>query len=215
MPAPDPLPPLPSVVGIPPSGDEEALRRELIGALDHDLRTSLTTVLGALQTMTRPELAPADPDLAQLLVAAAAQAQRMGRLLDELPGAASPGVGERLLSSELARLIRETAQVGGVVGLRLDIVGNFPGARLSAAGLRRVLAGIFARAPDDSGLQVVVTADGTDCRVTITGTNGQELTAPGFVAPLLAVMSGRLETTIAAGAPTLCLVFLGAVGAAD
>jgi signal transduction histidine kinase len=215
MPAPDPFPPIPSVVGIPPSVDDEALRGELIGALDHELRTSLTTVLGALQTMTRPGLAPADPDLAQLLVAAAAQAQRMGRLLDELPGAASPGAGGRLSPAELARLIRETAQAGDEADLRLDLPGDFPPAHLSVAGLRRALAGIFARARGGSGLQVVVTADGRDCRIAITGANGQNLTAPGFVARLLAAMGGRLEAATTAGAPTLCLVFPGAVGGAD
>ncbi len=53
-------------------------------AVDHDLRTPLTTVLGALQTLARPEFAPADPDLAALLESALGQAKRLRLLLGDL-----------------------------------------------------------------------------------------------------------------------------------
>jgi len=119
---------------------EAALRTELTAAVDHDLRTALTTVLGALQTLARPELAPADPDLAALVSSALAQAQRMRRLLDELV-AASSSCGRPLLPHDLAHLVGEAA--GGGSGVTVDVPADLAPAHLSAPGLRRALAGIL------------------------------------------------------------------------
>lgn len=208
MSAPDPLAP-----EMPRPGAGDALRDELVAALDHDLRTALTTVLGALQTMARPELAPADPDLGQLLSAGLAQAQRLRRLLDELPGAVSAGRPEPLPPTELAHLISQAADAVDGVAARVEVPGDLPPVWVSAPGLRRALAGTLARGGGGRGARVTVAADGPDCRITITRQGDGAPVAPGFVARLVGAMGGRVEATGDPGAPGLCLIFPGACGA--
>ena len=203
---PDPGAPSPAAAVATLPEQEEPLRVELIASLDHDLRTSLTTVLGALQALARPDLAPADPDLAQLLSSALAQAQRMRRLLDELPGAASPGPGRPLAAAELASLIREAAGAAGSA-VEVEVAAGLPDVRLSAPGLRRALAGILARAGVSAGTRVAVTADGPDCRITITREGDSPPPMPAAVARLVTTLGGRTERTADDKAPGVCLLF--------
>jgi len=180
----------------------------LIAAVSHDLRSALTTVLGALQTIARPELAPADPDLAALFSSALAQAQKMRRLLDELAAAASPD--ERpLLPQDLARLIREAADDDPVT---VEMPAGLAPAHLSEPGLRRALAGIL-RGVRVAPARVAVADDHGDCRITV-GTAGDDPpTVPQSTARLVAAMGGHIEETTDGGAPTLRLTFPGALQA--
>lgn len=203
---PDPSAPSPAAAAVTLPEQEESLRAELIAALDHDLRTSLTTVLGALQTLARPDLAPADPDLAELLSSALAQAQRIRRLLDELPGAASPGPGRPLAAAELAYLIRAAAEAAdGAV--EVEVPAGLPPVRLSAAGLRRALAGILAKATAPAATRVVVAAHGPDCRITITREGDGSPSVSTGVGRLVAAMGGRTERTGDDETPGICLIF--------
>jgi len=185
---------------------EEPLRAELIAALDHDLRTSLTTILGALQTLARPDLAPADPELAQLLSSALAQAQRMRRQLDELPGAVSPDPGRPLAAPGLAYLIREAAEAADAA-VEVEVPAGLPPVCVSAPGLRRALAGILAKAGASAGTRVAVAADGPDCRITITREGDNPPSVPAAVVRLVATLGGRTERTADDEAPGVCLVF--------
>ncbi len=189
---------------------EAALRTELIAAVDHDLRTSLTTVLGALQTMARPELAPADPDLAALLSSALAQAQKMRRLLDELLAASSPAGGRPLLPPELAYLLREVAGTGDGGAITVEVPTDLDPVCLSAPGLRRALAGILSRVPLRAGTRVAVSGEEGDCRITIAAEGQAPWRVPGLTARLVAAMGGRIEEAGTAESRALRLIFPGA-----
>lgn len=209
---------LPLEAGAPPERPEEArprvrrldgeaaLRAELIAAVDHDLRTSLTTVLGALQTMARPELAPTDPDVAALLSSALAQAQKMRRLLDEFLASSSPLDGRPLLPAELALLIQEAA--GGSGAITVDVPADLPPAGLTAPGLRRALAGILSRLRSRGvGARVTVAGEEGDCRITIAAEGEGPCRVPSLTARLVAAMGGRIEQAGDTGSPAVCLVF--------
>ncbi len=80
--------------GSPPAPPDDALV-ELIYGLSHDLRSPLTLVTGVLQTLSRPEFAPRDPDLADLLRSAVDGSKRMRLLLDDFITAAEVLAGQR------------------------------------------------------------------------------------------------------------------------
>ncbi len=204
--------PAPTPGGPTPPEGEAPLRSELVAALDHDLRTSLTTVLGALQTLARTALAPDDPDLAALLQAALAQAQKMRRLLDELPAAAAPGDTAHLLPPEVADLIRQAGETGGHAVIIADVPDDLGELHLPAPGLRRALAGILGRAASPAGeVRVVVRRGGGDCRFTITtGDNALPPVSP-LSRRLVAAMGGRIEQAEAPDPPSLHLIFPGTV----
>jgi len=183
--------------------DGDACRTELIAAVSHDLRSALTTVLGALQTIARPELAPADPDLAALFSSALAQAQKMRRLLDELGDAASPH--ERpLLPQDLARLIREAADDDPVA---VEMPADLAPAHLSAPGLRRALAGILRGIRARGPARVAVADDHGDCRITVGAAGDDPPTVPQSTARLVAAMGGHIEETKDGDVPSLRLTF--------
>jgi len=184
-----------------------ALQAELFATVDHDLRTALTTVLGALQTIARPELAPTDPDLAALLSAALAQAQRMRRLLDELAAASDPH-GRPLLPPDLAHLVREAAGEGPAT--TVDVPADLDPVHLSAPGLRRALAGILRGVLLRGPVRVTVADQDGDCRITVTAEDGEPPAVPRSTMRLVATMGGLIEETADAGAPALHLTFPGA-----
>ena len=186
------------------SEGEAALRAELSAAVDHDLRTALTTVLGALQTISRPELAPADPDLAALLSSALGQAQRMRRLLDELVAASSP-LGRPLLPADLAHLIGEAAGEGPAT--TVDVPADLDPVHLSAPGLRRALAEILRAALLRGPARVTVAHEDGNFRITITAGGGEPPAVPRSAARLVETMGGMIEQAPDAGAPILRLSF--------
>lgn len=196
----------------PAAGAGAALRSELITALDHDLRTSLTTVLGALQTVARPELAPDDPELAALVTAALVQAQKMGRLLDELPAAAAPEKATPLLPAEVADVIRRAGETGARGAVTAEVPDRLGEILLPAPGLRRALAGILRRV-ESSGCAVRVSVGGrrAECHFTIITGDGALPAVPTLTERLVAAMGGSIEQAEAAGLPVLRLVFPGAI----
>jgi len=186
---------------------EAALQAELIAAVSHDLRTALTTVLGALQTIARPELAPADPDLTALISSALAQAQRMRQLLDELVASSDPH-GRPLLPPDLAHLVREAA--GEAPATTVDVPTDLDPVHLSPPGLRRALAGILRGVLLRGPARVTVTDEDGDCRITVTAGGGEPPAVPRSTMRLVATMGGLIEETTNAGAPALRLTFPGA-----
>lgn len=188
-----------------------AFRAWLVATLEHDLRNSLTTVLGALQMMSRPDLAPSDPDAATLLAAGLNQAQKMRRLLGEMLSATSTD-DPALSPTEVMELILEAGGEEGKVAVQL--APGLPSLRLSAAGLRRALAPLLARLRScPGGVQVRVSpGDEGACRMTISAAGLQPWWVPGLTARLVTAMGGHIEASEHAGeagqqAPAICLVF--------
>ena len=60
------------------------MKTDFVSVVSHELRTPITTILGSLDTLTRPELAPQDPIAYGLLETAQRQAQRLRRLIEDL-----------------------------------------------------------------------------------------------------------------------------------
>ncbi len=60
------------------------IKSDFVSVVSHELRTPVTTILGSLDTLTRPELAPRDPIAHGLLETAQRQAQHLRRLIEDL-----------------------------------------------------------------------------------------------------------------------------------
>jgi signal transduction histidine kinase len=60
------------------------MKSDFVSVVSHELRTPVTTILGSLDTLTRPELAPHDPVAHGLLETAQRQAQHLRRLIEDL-----------------------------------------------------------------------------------------------------------------------------------
>lgn len=191
------------------------LQAEVVGAVDHDLRTPLTTVLGALQTLARPEFAPADPDLAALLASALAQAQRLRLLLGDLLLASSTTCRVQALPSEALRsLINEAARSGMGKGAEvpIEIPAGLPPVAVDPPALRRLLDGILRRACRRGlAARVEVAAWGEDAAIAVVA-DGEGPLVPELSARLAAAMGATLgEAEGTAGTAVVQLVLPGAL----
>ena len=60
------------------------MKTDFVSAVSHELRTPLTSIIGSLDTVSRPELAPQEATAQQLLSTARKSAGRLQRLIDDL-----------------------------------------------------------------------------------------------------------------------------------
>lgn len=60
------------------------MKTDFVSTVSHELRSPLTSIIGSLDTVNRPELAPQDPTSQHLLVSARRQAGRLQRLIEDL-----------------------------------------------------------------------------------------------------------------------------------
>lgn len=60
------------------------MKTDFVSTVSHELRSPLTSIIGSLDTVTRPELAPTEPTSQQLLQSARRQASRLQRLIEDL-----------------------------------------------------------------------------------------------------------------------------------
>lgn len=60
------------------------LKTDFVSVVSHELRTPLTSIIGAIDTLQRPELLPEDPRAQQLIEMAAKQANRLRTLIEDL-----------------------------------------------------------------------------------------------------------------------------------
>ncbi len=60
------------------------MKTDFVSTVSHELRSPLTSIIGSLDTVNRPELAPAEPTSQQLLISARRQAGRLQRLIEDL-----------------------------------------------------------------------------------------------------------------------------------
>jgi K+-sensing histidine kinase KdpD len=192
-----------------------ALQAEVVGAVDHDLRTPLTTVLGALQTLARPEFAPSDPDLAALLSSALSQAKRLRLLLGDLLLASSTACRtEALPPDSLRSLIAEAARGGMGEGavVPIEIPAGLPPVAVDPPALRRVLDGVLRRACRRGlAARVEIAAWGDDAAIAVTA-DGEGPLVPELSARLAEAMGATLEEAqSAAGTAVVQLVLPGAL----
>ena len=60
------------------------MKTDFVSTVSHELRSPLTSIIGSLDTVSRPELAPTEPTSQQLLQSARRQASRLQRLIEDL-----------------------------------------------------------------------------------------------------------------------------------
>lgn len=60
------------------------MKTDFVSTVSHELRSPLTSIIGSLDTVSRPELAPTHPTSQQLLQSARRQAARLQRLIEDL-----------------------------------------------------------------------------------------------------------------------------------
>jgi len=60
------------------------MKTDFVSTVSHELRSPLTSIIGSLDTVNRPELAPPEPTSQQLLISARRQAGRLQRLIEDL-----------------------------------------------------------------------------------------------------------------------------------
>ena len=60
------------------------MKSDFVSTVSHELRSPLTSIIGSLDTVNRPELAPPEPMSQQLLDSARRQAGRLQRLIEDL-----------------------------------------------------------------------------------------------------------------------------------
>jgi signal transduction histidine kinase len=60
------------------------MKTDFVSTVSHELRSPLTSIIGSLDTVNRPELAPPEPMSQQLLASARKQAGRLQRLIEDL-----------------------------------------------------------------------------------------------------------------------------------
>lgn len=60
------------------------MKSDFVSTVSHELRSPLTSIIGSLDTVNRPELAPPEPASQQLLLSARRQAGRLQRLIEDL-----------------------------------------------------------------------------------------------------------------------------------
>jgi K+-sensing histidine kinase KdpD len=60
------------------------MKTDFVSTVSHELRSPLTSIIGSLDTINRPELAPPEPTSRQLLASARTQAGRLQRLIEDL-----------------------------------------------------------------------------------------------------------------------------------
>lgn len=60
------------------------MKTDFVSTVSHELRSPLTSIIGSLDTVNRPELAPPEPTSQQLLLSARRQAGRLQRLIEDL-----------------------------------------------------------------------------------------------------------------------------------
>jgi len=66
------------------SAQAARFRSDYTSVINHELRTPLTTIVGVLNTPTRPELAPQHPDARDLLAMACSQGDRLKSLIEDM-----------------------------------------------------------------------------------------------------------------------------------
>ena len=151
----------------------EELREEFVATLVHDLRQPITTIKGHLQLVLRRLEAPA-PDLeraADLLGRAEAEANRLGRLVDQLSEASRVALGRldvRIERADLRELLE--AAVGRLAPVSasrvqlelypadLDLHGEFD-AELVERVIENLLSNAYKYSPPDSPIQISVSEE--------------------------------------------------------
>jgi signal transduction histidine kinase len=151
------------------------LKSDFVSVVSHELRTPLTSIMGVLQTVTRPELAPENPDVRHLLEAGVSQADRLKELIEDLLVVSqvdNRAIRVRPEILDIAGVIR--AAVAGVAGAELVVTARIsptlPEVIADPNHLTRVLINLLANAvkyADGSEIDIRVAPEGNFMVITV------------------------------------------------
>ena len=139
------------------------MKSDFVSVVSHELRSPLTSIIGALATIARPELSPEQPAAQELLESARNQADRLRRLIEDLlvvsriEGQALPRHPEEL---QLGQFLPETMEVisgaADVVKVHVDHEATI---KTDPDHLRRIVINLVENAMKHAGgspVEVVV-----------------------------------------------------------
>jgi signal transduction histidine kinase len=163
--------------------DKDALRRELVANVSHDLRTPLATLHGYLETLSLKEEALAPADRAHYLAAALRHSERLGRLIDELFELAKMDAGETRPHAEafsMGELVQDVVQefrpraTERGVQLEASLAGDLPFVEADIGMVERVLENLVENAlrytPDRGRVTVRLMPNGSLLHVEVEDT---------------------------------------------
>ena len=166
------------VVGRSPQRSKLAeLKEDFVAEVSHELRTPLTAIIGSLQTLMRPELAPTDRNAVALLWAAEEQARRLQRLVEDLLVASQidgVGVPVRRRLTRPDHVVAATVHAIPDIDDRVTVTGTTESVLVDGDHLRRIVTNLvdnaIRHAPgasveislsvSDGALELVVADDG-------------------------------------------------------
>jgi two-component system, OmpR family, sensor histidine kinase KdpD len=157
--------------------ESEMLRNSLLSALSHDLRTPLAGLTGLAESLqlTKPDLSPAQTEIAEELVATA---MRMSTQVDNLLDMARFESGEFRLSSSwnsIEEIVGSAARLSGRLlatrTLTTDVPAGLPLVKCDAVLIERVLVNLLENAakytPPEATVELSVRLVGDDMVVTV------------------------------------------------
>lgn len=135
------------------------MKTDFVSTVSHELRSPLTSIIGSLDTVNRPELAPPEPTSQQLLLSARRQAGRLQRLIEDLLVVSRIDRGAMPMEIEPISLREICDEVNRVVSVEPAIVIDPPDTTVEADRdhLSRVLINLVensAKYAPDSPIEI-------------------------------------------------------------
>jgi len=153
--------------------EKDALRREIVANVSHDLRTPLAALHGYLETLSLKEATLAPSERAEYLAAATRHSERLSRLIDQLFELAKLDAGETRPRPELfsmAELVQDVVQEFQLraaeksVRLEAELGVDFPFVEADIGMMERVLENLVENAlrhtPERGRVTVRLSSDG-------------------------------------------------------
>ncbi len=124
------------------------MKTDFVSTVSHELRSPLTSIIGSLDTVNRPELAPTEPTSQQLLLSARRQAGRLQRLIEDLLVVSRIDRGAMPIQFEPIQLKEIFDEVNRVVSVEPSMTIDPPDTTVEADRdhLSRVLINLIANA---------------------------------------------------------------------
>ena len=158
----------------------DALRREMVAHVSHDLRTPLATLHGYIETLKLKDAELAPDERERYLAVALDQSERLRRLVGDLFELAKLDAHEQApvcepvslaeLASDIAQKFQLEAQRNGST-IDIDAADGLPMVDADIALVERVLENLIDNAlshsPDGGAIRIPIAADGDSVRVTV------------------------------------------------
>ncbi len=146
------------------------LKTDFVSVVSHELRTPLTSIIGSLATLSRPQLAPTDPNAQQLLGSARRQSDRLKALIEDLLVVSrldNRALPQRPTSVDLAQLAHEVvgSLIPGGGPVAYDFPADLPSIEVDQDHLSRVLGNLVENAlkyAPESPIEIVGRVNGAE-----------------------------------------------------